>query len=696
MLFFLPQKAQKYTESFCGFLCPLWQLILHNLLNLSFNPLSNTKLKPMSLQQVFITFTIGALYIFGAAFTNNRSSFPEIKMPYKKAGLTQQQAAAHLLNRFSYGIQPEQIAEVVNIGPDKWLQQQLEANLPDTELDRRLQTFESLSLSNEAIVNTYLTPAQVIRVAIRNKLIPADSINNADREKYREQLRLIQEKEGLKPVQELHRQLINQKVLRAVYSNNQLKEVLTDFWFNHFNVSLTKGQCQQYVMTYERDAIRPYVLGSFKDMLLATAKHPAMLEYLDNALSVSNDNERARRQQNNTMLRVARERMETRLNDTSMPGSALIQQTVAARRSQGLNENYAREVMELHTLGVDGGYTQKDVTEVARSLTGWTVKPMYKEGPARQLMENVNQNQLERRGLLIDGDFLFRGDKHDESPATILGKQFNGKDGYQEGVQVLEMLAEHTSTTRFIATKLAKRFVADEPSADIIKAVAKTFQETGGNIKAMIITMVNHPDFWSKDALREKVKSPFEFAISAIRATKAQVMQPFQVYNWCTKMGQRFYYYQAPTGFPDRANFWINSGALLSRMNFGLALATQKIPGIRMNLLALNGNHEPESADDALRVYSKLLLPERNQEENIKRLTAMIRDAQVEQKISAAAAKIKTETAGDEMEEQDLGRQATRSKERNKTQVNNVMNNTAATVAQVVGIIIGSPEFQRK
>jgi uncharacterized protein (DUF1800 family) len=650
----------------------------------------------MSLQRVFKTFTIGALFTVGAAFTNNKTDLPEIKIPYKKAGLTQQQAAAHLLNRFSYGIQPGQVEEVVKIGLDKWLEQQLDANLPDTELTRRLQTFESLSLSNEKIVNTYLTPAQVIRVAVRNKLIPADSINNADRQKYREQLRLIQEKEGFKPVQELHRQLINQKVLRATYSNNQLKEVLTDFWFNHFNVSLTKGQSQQYVMTYERDAIRPFVLGSFKDMLLATAKHPAMLEYLDNALSVSNDNERTRRQQNNAFLRAARERVEAKLNDTSMPGAALVQQAVAARRTQGLNENYAREVMELHTLGVDGGYAQKDVTEVARALTGWAVKPMYKEGPARQLVENLNATQLERRGLMIEGDFLFRGDKHDENPKSILGKQFTGKDGYREGVQVLEMLAAHTSTAQFIAIKLARRFVADEPSSEIIKALAKTFQETGGNIKAMMIAMVNHPDFWSKNALREKVKSPFEFAISALRATKAEVMQPYQIYNWCTKMGQRFYYYQAPTGFPDRANFWINSGSLLNRMNFGLALATQKIPGVRMNLLALNDNHEPESADDALRIYSKLLLPERNQEENIKRLTVMIRDAQVEQKISEAASKTKTEMVEDEMEEQDTRRQETRSKEGRKVQANNAMNMTAATVAQVVGIIIGSPEFQRK
>nr|WP_294995249.1 DUF1800 domain-containing protein [uncultured Sediminibacterium sp.] len=644
----------------------------------------------MSLKRMFKTFTVGALFTLGAAFTNNKSSLPEIKMPYKKAGLTKEQAAAHLLNRFSYGIQPGQIEQVVNMGLEQWLQQQLDANLPDQELDKRLANFEALKMDNEAIVNTYLTPAQILRYGIRNKIIKADSIGDTNKQEYRALIAKVVREQGIRPVQELHRQLINQKVLRAVYSNNQLKEILTDFWFNHFNVSLTKGQSQQYVLTYERDAIRPYVLGSFKDMLMATAKHPAMLEYLDNALSVSNDNERTRKQQNNAMLKAARERVEARLMDTSMAGNALVQQAIAARKTKGLNENYAREVMELHTLGVDGGYAQKDVTEVARALTGWSVRPMYKEGPAKKLVENLNEKQMERRGLIVDGDFLFREDKHDENPKTVLGKQFSGKDGYQEGVEVLNMLAKHASTAQFIATKLARRFVSDEPSPALIKTLAQTYRDTEGNIKAMMIAMVNHPDFWSKDALREKVKSPFEFAISAVRATKAQVLQPYQLYTWCTKMGQRFYYYQAPTGFPDRANFWINSGALLNRMNFGLALATQKIPGVRLNLLALNENHEPESADQALRIYSKLLLPERNLEENIKRLTAMVRDANVEQKINAAAAKVKTEMVEDENEEQPNRKQDPKGKDIY------AMNNTAATVAQVVGIIIGSPEFQRK
>lgn len=632
--------------------------------------------------------SIAILFLIAStAFITADKDSSSIRMPYQQAGLTKEQAAAHLLNRFSFGIQPGQIEEVVKMGLENWLQQQLEMSLPDTELDKRLNVFDALKMSNEDIVNHYLTPAQIIRLGVQEKVICNDSLSNMDREKYREELAKVMRASGVKPVQELHRQLVNQKVLRALYSNHQLKEVLTDFWFNHFNVSLTKGQSQQYVISYERDAIRPYVLANFKDMLLATAKHPAMLEYLDNALSVSNENERARRQQNNAMLRAARERAEARLSDTTMPGNTLVQQAVAARRTQGLNENYAREVMELHTMGVDGGYTQKDVTEVARALTGWSVKPMFKNAPAMRLIENLSEEQLKRRGFMIEGDFLFRGDKHDEGEKIILGKKYNGKDGYEEGVAVLNSLASHTSTAKFISTKMAIRFVSDEPSQALIKALTNTYQQTDGNIKAMIIAMVNHPDFWSKKALREKIKSPFEFAISALRATKAQVMQPFQVFNWCSKMGQRVYYYQAPTGFPDRANFWINSGALLNRMNFGLALATQKIPGVRVNLLALNNNHEPESADEALRAFSKILLPERDNEENIKRLTAMVRDANVEQKIAVAAAKTKNNDREEEIEEE-TRMQVTRDKEDVRKEI--------TSMAQVVGIIIGSPEFQRK
>lgn len=667
----------------------------------------------MDLRRMYKTFTVGAGITLLSAFAQGNSS-PEqrINMPYKKMGLTQEQAAAHLLSRFTFGSKPGQIKEVVDMGLDNWLQQQLDGNLPDDEVTRRLPAanYEALAMNNETIVNTYLNAGQIIRIAAKNNLLDKDSVRNLEKPEYRAQLKKIMDEQGYKAPQELQRQLVNQKIVKAAYGQNQLQEVLTDFWFNHFNVSLTKGQCQQFVLTYERDAIRPNVLGRFETLLEATAKHPAMLEYLDNASSVSMDNDLSRQQEKNALARLAKQRLQNMANDTSKPGARILQQTINARKTQGLNENYAREIMELHTLGVDGGYTQQDVTTVARALTGWSIMPMYKDGPGMKLMQAAGPDFLKRKGFVVEGDFLFRADKHDENAKTILGRNFPANGGYEEGRQVLEMLAIHPSTAKFICTKLATRFVSDTPSAELVSKMADAFLKSNGNIKTVLITMVNSRQFWDNNALREKVKSPFELAISAIRATNADVQQPFQIFNWCTRMGQRFYYYQAPTGFPDRATYWINTGSLLNRMNFGLAFATEKIPGIKLNLAALNDNHEPESAEAALIIYSKILLPERNQDDNIRRLTAMVRDASLEKKISEAAGKNITATqeettvANDEMMTANTAPTKRNKKKNEKALLNKknlpvttlyVAGNTN-TVSQVAGIIIGSPEFQRK
>jgi uncharacterized protein (DUF1800 family) len=668
----------------------------------------------MKLTRLPKIFALSALLAILFAFVQVNGSDPKIDMPFKKMGLTKEQAAAHLLSRFTFGTRPGEIKEVVDMGLEKWFQQQLEGNLPDDEVNRRLpdSNYEALTMKNETIVNTYLNAGQIIRIAAKNNLLDKDSIRNLDKPEYRQQLKKIMDEQGYKPPQELQRQIVNQKIIRAAYGQNQLQEVLTDFWFNHFNVSLTKGQCQQFVMTYERDAIRPNVLGNFETILEATAKHPAMLEYLDNASSVSMDNEMARNQEKNTVARLAKQRLEAiAKNDTTMAGK-LMQQVMNNRKTQGLNENYAREIMELHTLGVDGGYTQKDVTTVARALTGWSIMPMYKDGPGTKLLQAAGPGFLARKGFAVEGDFLFRADKHDESEKTILGRTFPANGGFEEGKQVLQMLSMHPSTAKFICTKLATRFVNDTPSAVLISKMSEAYLKSNANIKTVLITMVNSREFWDTKSLREKVKSPFEFAISAIRATNADVQQPFQIYNWCTRMGQRFYYYQAPTGFPDRATYWINTGSLLNRMNFGLAFATEKIPGVKLNLAALNDNHEPESAEAALMVYSKILLPERNQDDNIRRLTAMVRDANLEKKITEAAAKTTVPNAETNMNMQNETMTATAASQDNRR--NRKANERAAlskknlpvttlyvagntnTVSQVAGIIIGSPEFQRK
>ncbi len=657
----------------------------------------------MNFKRMARTFTVGAGLTVLFAFTqsNHTGESYRIKLPYKKAGLTERKAAAHLLSRFSFGAKPGEVDEVLQMGLENWLEDQLKANLPDSEVDRRLQGMDALQLSNETIANTYITPAQVVRIAIKNKLIQKDSVFSTDKKEYRDQLKMLMEKQGLKPFVELQTQLINQKIIRAAYSNNQLQEVMTDFWFNHFNVSLTKPQCQQFILTYERDAIRPNVFGDFKIMLVATAKHPAMLEYLDNSASVSMNNELAKRPARIQAQKRLEQTINANMADTNNAAAkGFIQQAINAKKVQGLNENYAREVMELHTLGVDGGYTQKDVTEVARALTGWSVTPLYLDGAAKKIMDKIGAERMAKNGFITEGDFFYRADKHDDSSKTILGNYFAPKGGYDEGMRVLDMLSSLPNTAKFVCRKIAVRFVSDQPSEELLKKMSDTYLKHHGNIKEVLLTMVSSVEFWKEDALREKIKSPFELAISTIRATNADVKMPMQIFNWCSRMGQRFYFYQAPTGFPDRAGYWINTGSLLNRMNFGLAFATGKIPGVSLDLLALNHHHEPESIESALKIYSQILLPERDQEANIKRLTALISDNKVGDKIVAAANKI--QPAMQETETDMMGQRAELKQEKamlnkkNKPGKMPMLVGNNSTVANVTGVIIGSPEFQRK
>jgi uncharacterized protein (DUF1800 family) len=600
------------------------------------------------------------------------SSEQRLQMPYRKEGLSEREAAEHLLSRLGFGGRPGDIEKLLATGLDKWVLQQLEHSLPDTELEKKLSGYDALALDNETIVNTYLNAGQVLRMMQKKGTISRDSMAKLEKADYRKDvLKLMQEK-GLKLPQELNRQLVAQKLIRAVYSENQLQELMTDFWFNHFNVSVTKGQSQPFVLTYERDAIRPHTLGKFESLLKATAQHPAMLYYLDNASSRSDNND-----------------MNQRIKKMVPANSKL-------KKQAGLNENYAREVMELHTLGVDGGYVQADVTEVARALTGWTVRPMMKDGYGERLAK-MQQSKLGKKMATTEGDFLFLAVRHDQKEKTVLGKKYPSNGGLKEGLEVLHQLATHPSTATFICKKIATRFVCDTPSVKLVAAMADVFTQSGGDIKQTMIAMLNSREFWKKEVLRSKIKSPFELVVSAIRATNADLRNANQLNDWCTRMGQKTYSYAAPTGFPDKASFWVNTGSLLNRMNFGLAIAAQRIPGVGMNLLALNNNHEPESVDDALQTYSAILLPGRNQKENIGRLTSLVRDEALQARLDKALASTQSTatieedmTGGVDM----MGEEKTPKMGKGKEK--KMETGVSGQVAHVVGIIIGSPEFQRK
>ena len=482
-----------------------------------------------------ILFFAGSILLSFYAHHDNK---PRFNFPYKEAGLTKYEAAAHLLSRFTFGARPADIDAAVNIGLENWFQQQLAASLPDDILDKKLSSYDALKLSNTEVVNTYPNAARVLRMAVEDGVIDKDSIKKENKAAGKSTLEAYMQQKGLKPQKELFQQLADQKVLRAAYSNNQLQEVMTDFWFNHFNVSITKNDCAAFIPAYERDVIRPNALGKFETLLLATAKSPAMLMYLDNFSSTGADTD-INSTQNTITGKKALSGVQKGLEDSAY--KKLKDRVNKKKKPAGINENYAREVMELHTLGVDGGYTQSDVTQAARVLTGWTVYPMSDYGASdaiKKVIDRIGEDHLAERGFVHDGDFLFAANRHNNGSKIVLGKTFPPGSGYREGAELLTMLAHHPSAAKFISEKIAVRFVSDNPPQSLIDKMAKTFTNKDGDIRQVLITMVSSPEFWRKEAVRNKTKSPFELAISAVRSLNADITMPYQLYNRIDKMGQ--------------------------------------------------------------------------------------------------------------------------------------------------------------
>ena len=337
------------------------------------------------------------------------------------------------------------------------------------------------------------------------------------------------------PQRLVHEELIAQRLTRDIYSPAQLQEVMTDFWLNHFNVFMHKnGEMPYYLVIYERDIIRPFALGKFENLLEATAHSPAMLLYLDNASSIGPDSLAADRAKF-----VAARRPNAK-----------------AKAHEGLNENYARELMELHTLGVNGGYTQADVTQVARILTGWTV-----DRPQR------------------GGGFRFEPNRHEPGTKVVLGKKFK-EHGEQEGRDLLHMLATHPSTAQFISRKLAIRFLSDNPPQPLVDRMAKTFLSSGGDIPSVLKILFNAPEFWDANVYRAKVKTPVEFVVSAARASNANIDNLLPLANALREMGMPLYGCVTPNGYSWQSDTWVSTNALVNRMNFALSLAANRFPGI--------------------------------------------------------------------------------------------------------------------
>jgi uncharacterized protein (DUF1800 family) len=451
----------------------------------------------------------------------------------------------HVLNRIGFGPRPGDVARVQTLGLQAYIEEQLHPErIDDAALDARLAPMASLSMSSRDLAAQYFMPADMLNRQLQraqapppNQMTPPGQPPRAQATPEQRQIRMA--------AQSVTAELMQAKVLRAVMSERQLEEVLVDFWFNHFNVFIGKGQVRQYLTEYERDAIRPHVLGRFRDMLGATAHSPAMLFYLDNFQSQAPPDAR-------TLAPAGR---RGRGGVPVRPGQVRPGQPQPQRPARGLNENYARELMELHTLGVDGGYTQQDVVEVARILTGWTI-------------------DQPRAG----GSFVFRPQVHDAGAKTVLGVKFEAGKGEEEGERLLEMLATHPSTARHISFKLAQRFVADEPPAGLVDRAAKVFLDTDGDLRAVTRAIIMSPEFLSPDAHHAKVKTPLEFVASAMRATGAVVNNPQPLVAALANLGMPLYGAQPPTGYSMTADAWVNTGALLARMNLAVQLISGTAP----------------------------------------------------------------------------------------------------------------------
>jgi len=463
------------------------------------------------------------------------------------------QAIVHVLNRIGFGPRPGDIDRVRQMGLRQYIDQQLHPErIGDEAVAARLSQFSTLTLSSRQLAERYEMPQQQAKRDAKREVAKSPNPDQAPSVKD-----LKRATPNQQPPNEPLIELSMQKVVRASYSERQLQEVLTDFWFNHFNVDARKGPERFMLTEYERDAIRPHVLGHFRDLLEATARSSAMLFYLDNWMSTDpNGPHPVARQQpfgpNGLPRRPGVGRFPPAPRAQMPP-----QQRSNARR--GLNENYGRELLELHTLGVDAGYTQKDVTEVARAFTGWSI---------------ANPRQ--------GGGFRFAPQLHDDGEKIILGHRIKAGGGEHDGEEVLDLLANHPATARFISTKLARRFVSDTPPPALIDRATDTFRETHGDLRAVMTTILTSQEFLSADAYRAKVKSPFEFIVSMIRATGAEISDARPIVRQMQQLGMPLYQCQPPTGYKDTADAWVNTGALVSRMNDALALASGRMPGVRI------------------------------------------------------------------------------------------------------------------
>jgi uncharacterized protein (DUF1800 family) len=552
------------------------------------------------------------------------------------------------LNRVGFGARPGDIEKVKAIGLQKYIERQLNpALIDDAAAENKVKNLDIFGMSTAQLFAKYPNPGALLQqlegrnrnnqanAQNQNKTAMApngtaaqappdpNEITQAEQRERREKIQELYQKYDLKPAGQIVPQIVANRVLRAVYSERQLQEVMVDFWQNHFNVFAGKAAVRWYIPSYERDVLRKNALGNFKDLVVGTAQHPAMLFYLDNFESVSPNAQKSAGNANAQRLQQlirnggqitpqirARVRQQTGATDAEIDQRIkdMRDSTPAVQQQRrGINENYARELMELHTLGVEGGYAQKDIIEVAKCFTGWTIADPrgYRRAAAATIQgtEDRRINRLQRSAGVPDdvesGEFYFNARWHAGGSKTVLGQKVD-EGGVKDGLKVIDILVSQPATAKYIARKLAVKFVSDNPNEGLVTRVADAFQKSKGDIKKTLMALFSDTEFFAPENYRAKIKSPFELAVSSIRTLGADTNASPALLAMLNKLGEVPYGYQAPTGYPDTAEDWVNTGALLERLNFAVAIASNRIPGTRVDLKSFEFKDKAQILDKAL------------------------------------------------------------------------------------------------
>jgi uncharacterized protein (DUF1800 family) len=642
---------------------------------------------------------------------------PAGAQPSTSKRLNDEQRILHVLNRLGFGARPGDLQRVKAIGLENYINQQLSPEkISDEIASAKVKNLATLNMTTAELYEKFPQPGLLLRQLERRGELPAelaaarenrvkasaeaipnqmgqmkesseiaettsDNPRPQDNQAYRRALREYYRQHGLGQPQRIMAELQASRILRAVYSERQLQEVMVDFWSNHFNVFAGKGADRCLLISYDRDTIRPHAMGKFSDLLVATAQSPAMLFYLDNFQSVSPNAPLGRGRRPRTqrtglfdplMGRAAQARQDRTLDGAPNPPQ---------RRRRGINENYARELMELHTLGVDGGYTQKDVQEIARCFTGWTIfAPRGGGSAAAVLMGESARHDA--------GKFFFNPRTHDDGEKVVLGHRIPAGGGIKDGLMVLDILARHPSTAKYMATKLARYFGSDDPPPALVDRVAGAFTQSRGDIRETLRAIFFSPEFNSPDAYRAKVKRPFELAISSIRTLGGETNGGPQLHQWIARMGEPLYGYQTPNGYSDATESWVNTGGLLERLNFGLTLASNRIPGTRVDLNRLLANAAESRSPNNTQVMDRFLSLIVAGEVSPKTKELLLKQLDEQSAVNSAS---KPEPGGE-----DNSMNVMMGARPRRLKLSRAHADITDPLTKIVGLILGSPEFQRQ